>query len=357
MDMSLKTRTGKGQRAARRAAPPVPAPDAARSPAPAAPAEPATTPPVQQDALGRRLARAVLQRKSLAQLNWLPALSPAGKAKLVSDGRPVSVYTETEPAEPDKLAALKQAAASNAYVGGTVDYESYEAWSEQYGWAGKPKWRNDKWTRGPVENFEQEGFNSVDPFFYEVTVPYKFKDAPRTLKLRFQHSSAYTGYVETVYDSGNAEASKSPSMYDFSTEAPLKGAKPEGVTRNMRYSNKHDTRSRDEIFDQTYGGSEESLDAYTKIAGEGARWECVRNHADRLRNDSYFYVADSDDSGRKKFWGVTFVSLWLSWDSVFNKRYGIEDGDVARAIRSGDFGRDCVEVWNPKRKDYDVEGS
>lgn len=354
MDMSLKTQRAKRPReAARRAAPPAPAPapvvDAAHSPAPA---ESVATPP-GQDALGRRLARAVLQRKSLAQLKWLPALVPAGKASLVGDGRHVSVYTETEPASPDKLAAMRQAAASNAYVGATVDWSAYEAWAQTYGWAGNPKWRNEKWTRGGARNFGQESFNSVDPFMYEVTVPYKFEDAPRTLKLRFQHASGYTGYVETVYDSGNAEASQSPSMYDLSTEAPLKGGKPEGVTRNMRYSNKHDTRSRDDIFDSTYGGTEESFDAYTKIAGEGARWKCVRHHADRLRNDSYFYVTDTD-AGRKTYWGVTFVSLWLSWDSVFDKRYDISDGDVAGAIRGGRFGRDVVEVWSPKRKDYDV---
>lgn len=297
----------------------------------------------------------MLQRKSLGQLGWLPPLKPGGTATLVGDGRRATVYKEVEPAVPDKLAALQQAALSNAHVGWTVDEEAWKAWSEQYGWESNPKWRNDKWTRGP--NFGKENFNSVDPFFYEVTVPYKYNDQPRTLRLRFQHASSYTGYVETVYDSGNTGASQSPSMYDFVTEAPLKGKKSTDGTRNLLYSNKHDTRSRENLFDETYGTTEESFDAYTKIAGEGARWVCVRNHAGDLRNDSYFYVTDTDERGYRTYWGVKFVGLWLSWDSVFGKAYNISDEWVASAIRNGDFGSEVVKLRRPTRKDYDLEAS
>lgn len=315
-----------------------------------APARAQTVPTVpSRDRLGGRLARAVLQRKSLGQLGWLPGLKPAGKRQLVGDGRSVTVYAQTEDPAHDKLDALRIAAIDNAQVGETVDDKAYAAWAETYKWAANPKWRNDKWTRG--ENFNKETYSSVDPFFYEVTVPYTFREEEHKLKLRFQHASSYTGYVETVYDSANPGATDSPTMYDFSTEGSLKGQKSRDGTRNLRYSNKHDTRSNDWILAETYGDTEESFDAYTKIAGEGARWACVRNHAYNLQNHSRFYVQDDDGS----MWGVTFVSLWLSWERVFNKRYNIPDSEVAAAIRRGDFGSDRERMRRAGEKDYFLE--
>ncbi|MDP1847199.1 MAG: hypothetical protein Q8K79_05350 [Solirubrobacteraceae bacterium] len=347
--MSLSTQTSNREHAATQDVP-TPRPAAAAGPAPPAAPPPAPAPPAR-DALGPRLARAVLQRKSLGQLGWLPTLKPAGTRRLVGDGRPVTVYAQTEDAAHDKLDALRIAAIDNAEVGETVDNEAYAAWAETYKWAANPKWRNDKWTRGGPENFNRETWASVDPFFYEVTVPYTYHDEEHKLKLRFQHASSYTGYVETVYDSANPGATSSPSMYDFKTEGSLKGKKSADGSRNLLYSNKHDTRSNDWILAETYGDTEESFDAYTKIAGEGARWACVRNHAYNLQNHSHFYVQDPDRS----MWGVTFVSLWLSWERVFNKRYNIPDSEVAAAIRNGDFGSDVVRMRRAGEKDYFLE--
>ena len=83
------------------------------------------------------------------------------------------------------------------------------------------------------------------------------------------------------------------------------------------------------LLTTTRGGTEASFDAYTKLAGEGARWRCVRKHGQALQDDSMFFVSHDDATKR----GISFRVLWLNWKDVFGKAHDIPDGDVAGAIR------------------------
>jgi hypothetical protein len=107
-----------------------------------------------------------------------------------------------------------------------------------------------------------------------------------------------------------------------------------GVARaaNERFSNRHDDVDNSNLAALTEGGGEEHLDAYTKIAGEGARWICVRNHSDNLRNDSIFYTAypGHDD----KVCGLDFKDLWKTWKSGFGKKYNIPTATVINAFQT-----------------------
>jgi hypothetical protein len=73
------------------------------------------------------------------------------------------------------------------------------------------------------------------------------------------------------------------------------------------------------------------LDAITKIAGEGARWQCVRQlaAAGNLRNDSSFY-ATHPITNVHHF--VTFATLWASWDNVFASAFNIADATVSQRL-------------------------
>jgi hypothetical protein len=99
-----------------------------------------------------------------------------------------------------------------------------------------------------------------------------------------------------------------------------------------QYSNVHDQTQTgsSNIATDTEGDQEHNLDAYTKISGEGARWQCVRAHAAKLQNDSRFFTAgDTKDSVLT----ITFVQLWLNWVGAFGPRYDIPDVDVVKATK------------------------
>lgn len=290
--------------------------------------------PAAPDALGGLLARAVLQRKNLGQTGWLPTLAAGGTQRLVDDGRTVNVYAEQAAAQPKKADALYLAAGANADVGATVDAEAKHAWGLG---------ANEKWTLRE-RDFDNANVDSIDPFLYRLTVPYG--TANDRLALTFQHAKKFTGYIVNVQDTTNTLATGGASM--FVGEAPLRGG-------GTGFSNVHDTSQQTGLLGQTYKATEVGLDAYTKIAGEGARWNCVREHW-YLQNNSMFYVRRKLDNGVWTNTGVSFITLWNSWESVFGKRYGISDKEVARAIDDGDFGDFAQSGFRAQDKDYNLEG-
>ncbi len=341
----------------------------------AAPGDRSRPLPPPSDALTAVLARAVarraaqggplLQRMTLEQTGWLPDVEDIGERTLVTDGRKVRLYFKQAPEAPNKAAALASAAQLNAAVGKASDDRAYAAWSVEKGWPSRLEWRsNDKWTPSTA-TLGDAGLKSLDPFFFGVKVPFKVGDASHVLELSYQHATNWTGYVENVYDSSNPATSAVPSMYDLDSEAPLKGTRPEGEHwRNLLYSNKHDVDMGTNLLTTSGGGTDASFDAYTKIAGEGARWQCVRAHGHALQDDTMFYVEHTDATKR----GVSFRMLWLNWRDVFGKAYDVPDTEVAAAITTamtkrrgtkaarGCFARGDVKVVaSPAPKDYDLD--
>ncbi|HEX3092899.1 MAG TPA: hypothetical protein VHW72_09775, partial [Candidatus Angelobacter sp.] len=66
-----------------------------------------------------------------------------------------------------------------------------------------------------------------------------------------------------------------------------------------------------------------------KVAGEGPRWNCVRQlAAGGLQNSSKFYTRDPTGG----FFYITFKTLWASWDSVFGALFNIPDLTVRQAL-------------------------
>lgn len=346
----------------------------ARTTASAAPAALPAVVPASADGLSPVLARAVatraaarggvLQRMTLEQTGWLPDLEDIGTRTLVTDNRKVRMYYKAAPEAPSKGAALASAAAVNARVGKVTDDQAYATWSGEKAWPARDAWNsNHKWTPS-TDTLGDAGLKSLDPFFLAVKVPFKKGEERHTLELTYQHAANWTGYVESVSDSSNVATRAVPSMYDLDSEDSLKGTRPDGEHwRNLLYSNKHDTDPGKNLLVTSGGGTDASFDAYTKIAGEGARWQCVRKHGHALQDDSMFFVTHTDT----KKYGISFKTLWLNWRDVFGKAYDIPDGDVAAAVRRGimahrkakaargSFARSNVKVVTPAAKDYDLD--
>lgn len=75
------------------------------------------------------------------------------------------------------------------------------------------------------------------------------------------------------------------------------------------------------------------LDSITKIAGEGARWQCVQAAAlaGTLRNSSKFYTQNPGGVG---FRYVTFQTLWGAWGTIFQSAFSIPNATVAAALNN-----------------------
>jgi hypothetical protein len=252
---------------------------------------------------GARRGGAAVQGKNLAQHGLAGGLTDSGTGVLVNRDQKGKVYAQTVSGRvAGRTAALTTAAAHNAVVGNrTVD---------------------KTWTRDE-QKFNDNAAASLDPFLYEVTVPFKQGDDEHTLTLRYQHADRWTGYVTQIEDSSNAETDGGATMFN----------KFEGKKRDSdKFGNVHDTANTGstKVAEDTEGDEEHNLDAYTKIAGEGARWQCVRAHAANLRNDSLFFTAATDTT---KVMAITFQQLWLNWVGAFGPRYDIPDGDVVKAMK------------------------
>ena len=74
----------------------------------------------------------------------------------------------------------------------------------------------------------------------------------------------------------------------------------ESFNPEKKYSNRHES-TKGKILEHTYKNSNEegrradvrskNFDAYTKLAGEGARFRCVRNNIAKITDDTVFYAA------------------------------------------------------------------
>ena len=296
----------------------------------------------------------IVQRKNLGQTGWLNSLEPEQHTRdLVGDGRAVKVYkAERSTPAANKPEAFQKAAELNAHVGKTVDDRAASAWNITDS--------NKKWTLKDRQALNSPGLKKVDPFFYEALVSFPEGDMTQYLGFMFQHAASFTGYVEAILDTTNPGAQGVPSMYDKKTEKHLKGKTNSNKGRYLKFSNVHDQTDSSNLLTLTGGGGEEkNLDAYTKIAGEGARWQAVRKHASQLQDDSIFYTR-TGTPGDGKVWGVSFQQLWLSWLSAFDKKYDITDatfrGKLAANANFRD-GRQNVNVSALAAKDYDLDNS
>ena len=84
-------------------------------------------------------------------------------------------------------------------------------------------------------------------------------------------------------------------------------------------------------------------DAYAKLAGEGARFCCIRNNMDRITNNTVFFF--SNKFGRRL--GITTQKLWSTWSTLFSKEYNISDKDIVKTFFDGQHDEILVDLWDP----------
>ncbi len=103
------------------------------------------------------------------------------------------------------------------------------------------------------------------------------------------------------------------------------------------YSNSHDVIDGSSILSQTYirDGRKgdfrgKTPDAYTKLVAEGARFRCVRDNVDKIKNETVFWVQRG-----KRGYGITFHDLWQTWSATFNRKYDILNQEIIKNLMDG----------------------
>lgn len=250
---------------------------------------------------GRMGGGGAVQRKNLMQHGLSGGLAESGTGVLVNRTKQGKVYTQVLG---EAVAGRTEAMAKASEVAAAIGNRT----------VGK------NWTPDSAA-FDDDKAETLDPFLFKVTVPFGKKDR---LTLTYQHADRWTGYVVSIEDTSNPTTKTGVTMFNAFDSSPKRDTDS--------YSNVHDQdqTGSTNIAKDTEGTEEHNLDAYTKISGEGARWQCVRVHASNLQNDSLFFTASMD---KDKVHAVTFVDLWLNWVGAFTARYDISDGDVVKAMK------------------------
>jgi hypothetical protein len=182
---------------------------------------------------------------------------------------------------------------------------------------------NDSYTRNkankktPMVDAKKvdDPYRPYDPVRVEISGTYG-KPAKEDLTLDYHYGSRWHGYIIHVLDTGKA--------LDDEMVAP----KPGGLLGANQYSNRHEA-----TVNAIIAGGDDA-DSPTKIAGEGARWQCIRAAAATLTDNTKIYSNDhiaGDFSERMHY--VPFSVLWKTWEAAFAKKFDTSDAEVAAVLR------------------------
>lgn len=261
-----------------------------------------------------------IQRKTLENAGLhaqLDVASTGRRGKIIGDNAHNGlIYSNPEPQiVPTRADVLKESARLAADVGKGVQKWAAES-SDRKGKKGRI------YTTG---QFDEPAVPTVDPFIHETTFSYGDRKAGTggAFSISYQHSNDMDGYVSSIVETPDGQAGLSGGMEkgrERFSDAPSV----------FRYSHLHEKHS-GSLLDATAPATVKRFDPITKLAGEGARFNCVRNHMAKLRDDSIFYTKEND-----YYRGIAFQHLYVIWTTHFGGRFSIPDKDVADTIRGNE---------------------
>jgi hypothetical protein len=171
---------------------------------------------------------------------------------------------------------------------------------------------NDQWNMKP-----DELGNKANKYFDPLMVRLAGDYGGNEMALDFHFGSSFSGYVIRVHDPHAGIDNQTMS------------ATPDELDETSEYGNVH------EVQDHPAGTilNTDGADAVTKLAGEGARWQCVGSNVGVMRDDTRIYTNENSAgtvSSSVRY--VGFPVLWKSWAAAFGKQYGIADATVAEKL-------------------------
>jgi len=193
----------------------------------------------------------------------------------------------------------------------------------------------------------------IDPFILQVVIPQTGTASDWVFDVNY--SEASLGYIIRIAEAPHGITG---TIHDAGTfDLPLQNALP--LDNAFEFSSGHDTIDLRSVGDQidtiasgqTNQQNHIGLDAITKIAAEGARFEPIRELGMDLSMASKFY-AYNPDTHRIEY--LTFLQLYANWGRAdwFNRRYGISTQTVKEQtfIHGGNLGAQGINFTH----DYDL---
>ncbi len=163
----------------------------------------------------------------------------------------------------------------------------------------------------------------VDPFLYRPLATV----AGNPFSVSYQHSPDWPGYVTYITDGASTASMRVAGAIAHAGTAGI----PAEFGRK-HHETDHSVLANDLTLNalDTRVTNERRLDSMTKLAGEGARFLCVRNNLARMTDKSRFYVVGAEESRY-----VTLEDLWSSWATAFGKANNIANATVRAEILNG----------------------
>ncbi len=200
----------------------------------------------------------------------------------------------------DRATLLAEIAAKGAKIGAEADAK-----------VAGPGWNHQS------ADINKGGVAYFDPLILAVRGTYGAVGNKSTLEVHFHYGNKWAGYVVYVDD-------------------PTAGINAQRMRRDPNqalgvgeYTHIHDTAAPAARIE-----GQATADSVTKLVGEGARFQCVKDNLGTIRNNSKIYTAgNAKNEVTPKVRHVTFDVLWKSWSEEFGKGYGINDAHVVTALK------------------------
>lgn len=335
------------------------------------------------------LAAAPVQRKSARQAGYVKDYSTAARDGVLYNINPRrspkngSIYVRTLEQAQSTAAVLDTYMASTRELGQALQEETFlDKWTPHYNAFTKdslPKKKKDsvvtlmKYMKAPNDwgdgldndtlvklstalagNRDELRNNAniglIDPFITRVCIPHEGKN---DWILETNFSEAALGYITWIsVGSTNLTGRITADEHTFkqiATTIPADGG-------DYSYSPVHDTKAASTVEKQigaiAKGASNKNnapgFDAITKLAGEGTRFQPIRELGMALTVNSRFYAFDKS-AGVMRF--LTFLDLYRNWGTWFSRAYGID----AAAVRNVVLRKDQQLNEIDPEHDYDLD--
>lgn len=167
------------------------------------------------------------------------------------------------------------------------------------------------------DKYNVQASTKMNPFQVPIKAAYGESQSGPEIKLFYHYGPYNHGYIVKVELKEN-ESVETGTM-----------TSRDQVGEN-EYSSKHDTKDDRIILDQTDGQEKsKKFDAYTKLAGEGARFQCVKRNIDMISNNTIICIPFATK-------GFAFSDFWKTWGTTFGKKFEIADEVVITEIQGKD---------------------
>lgn len=277
-----------------------------------------------------------IQRKEvgeiLSQLNCINKISETGNVWYDDNPTNGCVYkpsNESVDQLDDKKKALEQSSEIVSKIAYSIDKSRHN--------------KGIEWATGII----QSESNMLNPFLLKTTTLYKTANGHNVILSIYYHmGNRWSGYITKIEKKNENKHTKKIGVMNpiDSTNLPAD---------TFGYSNIHEDTGSNSILEQTYNksgthaqGSDFSkneqinayFDSYTKLLGEGARFNCIRKNINTINDNTIIHISNINK-------GITFCQLWKTWGATFDKKFGITDDDIINVFVDKNYELPmCMEI-------------